>query len=468
MVSRPGGRRVTVRDIAAQTGVSIATVSRVLNGQDHVAPETRDLVRTAAERLRAGSPAAPGPARAPAGAVYLRCPYLLTDYFGLIVSAVAETLALHGRAVLLDAGTAAQQASVLPSLASRPGIAGAIVILPPEPGEQLAALRTRGFPLVVVDPRTPVPRDIAAVSAAHFAGARSMTAHLAGLGHRRIGVIAGPHNWLAGQARLAGHASALADAGVLHPAELTRAGEPTTEFGYRAAGELLARPVRPTALVCFNDKTAVGALAAAAERGLRVPGDLSVTGFDDIDLAQAASPALTTVRQPLAEMGRMAVSLLIRLLDRHQVDALHVELATELIVRGSTGPALGGPRHIDEVGADGSTAGGAAGGDDRVAWSKNAGCCDAADWLDPDRAVFVDGPAGVVGYLPDVAVGVGERARGAAPVHGGRGAADGSAVPCHWPSYSSWRRHQGPVSLRPRGARSSHWYMPHRPSIPRS
>src|SRR6266699_1637635 len=116
MVSRPGGRRVTVRDIAAQTGVSIATVSRVLNGQDHVAPETRDLVRTAAERLRAGSPAAPGPARA----VYLRCPYLLTDYFGLIVSAVAETLALHGHAVLLDAGTAAQQASVLPSLASRP------------------------------------------------------------------------------------------------------------------------------------------------------------------------------------------------------------------------------------------------------------------------------------------------------------------------------------------------------------
>src|SRR2546430_523595 len=173
MVSRPGGRRGTVRDIAAQTGVSIATVSRVLNGRDHVAPETRDLVRTAAERLRAGSRGAPGPARVATGAIYLRCPYVLTDYFGLIVSAVAETLALHGRAVLLDAGTAAQQASVLPSLPSRPGVAGAIVILPPEPGEQLAALRARGFPLVVIDPRTPVPRDIAAVSAAHFAGARS-------------------------------------------------------------------------------------------------------------------------------------------------------------------------------------------------------------------------------------------------------------------------------------------------------
>jgi LacI family transcriptional regulator len=334
MARSPAGRRVTVRDIAAQTGVSIATVSRVLNGQDHVAPETRELVRRAAERLRARPP---GPA-AP-GAIYLRCPYVLSDYFGLIVSSVAETLALHGRTVALDAGEAAQRAVVLPSLPSRPGVAGAIVILPPEPSDQLVALRGRGFPFVVVDPRTPPPRDVAAVSAAHFAGARSVTAHLAGLGHRRIGMVAGPHNWLAGQARLAGHASALAEAGVLHPPELTRTGEPTVAFGYRAAGELLDLPRRPTALACFNDKTAVGALAAAAERGLRVPGDLSVTGFDDIDLAQATSPLLTTVRQPLAEMGRMAVSLLIRLLDGHQVDALHVELATDLIVRGSTGPA---------------------------------------------------------------------------------------------------------------------------------
>jgi LacI family transcriptional regulator len=334
MVSSPPGRRVTVRDIAAQTGVSIATVSRVLNGHANVAPETRELVRRAAEELSA-RPAV----RVRRGAVYLRCPYVLTDYFGLIASSIAETLALHGRAVVLNAGEAAQQATVLPSLPSRPGVDGAIVILPPETGPELAALRARGFPFVVVDPRTSVPRDIAAVSAAHFAGARSMTGHLVQLGHRRIGVIAGPQDWLAGRARLAGHASALADAGVLHPPELTRADEPTVEFGRRAAGELLDLPERPTALVGFNDKIAVGALAAAAERGLRVPYDLSVAGFDDIDLAQATSPTLTTVRQPLAEMGRMAVSLLIRLLDGHRVDALHIELATDLIIRASTGPA---------------------------------------------------------------------------------------------------------------------------------
>jgi LacI family transcriptional regulator len=329
-------RRPTVRDIAAHTGVSIATVSRVLNDQANVAPHTRELVQRAAREL--GTQAGHAPRGEP-GAVYLRCPYLLSDYFGLIVSSIAETLELHGRALMLNAGEAAQQASVLPALPTWPGISGAIVILPPEPGEQLARLRASGFPFVVVDPRTPVTRDIAAVSAAHFAGARSVTAHLTGLGHRRIGVIAGPHNWLAGQARLAGHASALADVGVLPDTALTRAGEPTTGFGHDAAGELLDLPQPPTALIGFNDKTAVGALAAAAQRGLRVPQDLSIAGFDDIDLAQATSPMLTTVRQPLAEMGRMAVSLLIRLLERHRLDALHVELATELIVRGSTGPA---------------------------------------------------------------------------------------------------------------------------------
>jgi LacI family transcriptional regulator len=339
-MSRPRGQRVTVRDLAAETGVSIATVSRVLNNADHVAPHTRELVQRAVDRL---SDQALGPRTAPArvtqGPVYLRCPYLLTDYFGLIVSSIAETLELHDWPVLLNAGEAAQQAAVLPSLPSRPDISGAILVLPPEPSEQLVDLRARGFPFVVVDPRAPMPRDIAAVSAAHFAGSRSISTHLVDLGHRRIGVIAGPRNWLASDARLAGHASALANAGVLPDPGLVRSGEPTAQFGYHAAGELLDLPQPPTALIGFNDKVAVGALAATAQRGLRVPEDLSVVGFDDIDLAQATRPLLTTVRQPLQEMGRLAVSLLIRLLERQRLDALHVELATELVIRDSTAPA---------------------------------------------------------------------------------------------------------------------------------
>lgn len=331
--------KATVREVAAATGVSTATVSRVLNQQGSVAPETRRLVERAVEELglRAPSPRG-GTAKPVAGAVYVRCPYVLTDYFGLIVSSIAETLDRHGRQVILNAGEAAQHEQVLSRLPAQREVGGAILILPPEPSEDLVRLSSRRFPFVVVDPRTTLPRDIASVSAAHHSGARQVTAHLTSLGHTRIGVIAGPREWLAADARLSGHSAALADVGILPDASLVRHVEPTIAEGYRAAAVLLELDPRPTALVAFNDKTAIGALQAAAERGLSVPGDLSIAGFDDIDLSRATTPQLTTVRQPLQEMGRMAVSLLIRLLERHEVEALHVELATELVVRASTAP----------------------------------------------------------------------------------------------------------------------------------
>ncbi len=336
-MGRPKSSKVTVRDIAAAAGVSIATVSRVMNGQVTVAAETRQAVEEAMERL--GAPQArPRTAGRPGRDVFVRCPYLLTDYFGIIVSAVAETLELHGRQVILNAGDAVRDSDILTGLPDQAQLGGAILILPPEPARGLEALQQRDFPFVVIDPRTPLPRDIAAVSAAHFSGARSVTAHLVSLGHRRIGMIGGPEDWLASQSRLAGHASALSEAGVLPSPELCSSIEPTSDWGYSTAARLLDLPERPTALVTFNDKAAVGALRAAYERGLRVPEDLSIAGFDDVYLSSSTVPMLTTVRQPLGELGRMAVSLLMRLMDGHAVETLHVELATELIVRGSTGP----------------------------------------------------------------------------------------------------------------------------------
>lgn len=317
--------------------MSIATVSRVMNGHDHVASGTRALVHRAVERLGAPALVRRGAA---GGAIYVRCPYVLTDYFGVIVSSIAETLELHGRRVVLSAGDAGgRRPGVLAGLPQESGIAGAVLLLPPEPEAELEALRAQNFPFVVVDPRSPLSRDIASVSAAHLTASRSVTAHLVQLGHRRIGVIGGPGDWLASQSRIAGHAAALAEAGLLPSPGLLRSIEPTADRGYEAAGELLDLPVRPTALIAFNDRTAVGALRAAYERNLRVPDDLSITGFDDTDLGRSTVPRLTTVRQPLEEMGRMAVSLLTRLLERHTVDTLHVELATHLVLRESTGPA---------------------------------------------------------------------------------------------------------------------------------
>ncbi|MEV6285630.1 LacI family DNA-binding transcriptional regulator [Kribbella sp. NPDC051770] len=326
--------RTTLRDIAAETGVSIATVSRVLNDHENVAPRTRDLVLQAVARRNAGDEPAES-----LGAVHVRCPYLLTDYFGLIVSSIAETLALHGRRLILDAGESGQETDVLSGLPEQDGVDGAILILPPESARELTVLSRSGFPFVVVDPRQPLPPDVAAVSAAHASGANAVVAHLTGLGHRDIAVIAGPEEWLATDARMVGHRAALAAAGTLLPPTRIRYVHPTIEDGREAADQLLDLHPRPTAVVCFNDKVAVGTYHAARARGLTVPGDLSITGFDDIDLSAAIDPPLTTVRQPLQEMGRIAVTQLMRFLDGHQPEALHLELATQLVVRGSTGPA---------------------------------------------------------------------------------------------------------------------------------
>ena len=334
---------MTVRAIAAETGLSIATVSRVLNGGANVAAGTRDRVRQVVERLgdRAPEPRRRPPARATRAPVFVRCPYLLTDYFGHIVTSIAETLALHGQRMLLDAGDAVVKSTALRELPRRRDANGAILILPPEPRAELEALVARGYPLVVVDPRTTVPRGMVSISAAHFSGARAVTRHLIELGHRRIGVITGPPHWHTRDDRVGGHLAALAEAGVLGGPELMRDGEPATRTGVRSGGELLDLRPRPSAVVCFNDKVAAGVLEAAAVRGLRVPADLSVTGFDDIDISRATTPRLTTVRQPLQEMARTAVTMLIRQLDGHAHEALSMELETRLIVRDSTGPASG-------------------------------------------------------------------------------------------------------------------------------
>ncbi|MEJ3404773.1 LacI family DNA-binding transcriptional regulator [Rathayibacter sp. YIM 133350] len=339
MSTLPPRARTSVRAVAAETGLSIATVSRVLNGNDRVAPSTRTLVLEALDRLGTAAPIARGHGRQTGGPIFVRCPYVLSDYFGLIVSAIAEELAAAGRPMLLDAGESSQQRHPLGQLQTRAETAGAILILPPEETAELTALRRHGFPFVIVDPRTPAPDGTVVVSAAHHQGARMLTHHLVDLGHRRIGVLAGPDEWVASRERMAGHIAALASVGVLQDPALVLAEPATREAGAAGAQSLLALPNPPTALVCFNDKVAIGAMRAARDLGLRVPEDVSIVGFDDSDLARAATPELTTVAQPLAELGRLAVAQLLRLINHEPIDALQVELGTRLVVRGSSGVA---------------------------------------------------------------------------------------------------------------------------------
>ena len=191
---------------------------------------------------------------------------------------------------------------------------------------------------MVIDPLMRLDQRIPSVSAANISGADQAMRHLLDLGHRRIAQIAGPHGWLATEDRRRGYRAALASAGILPDPALEVESIPEVDPGRNAAAALLALPDPPTAIFAFNDDTAIGAIQAARERGLRVPEDLSVVGFDDVEHATIVTPALTTVRQPLAEMGRTAVSLLSRLMDGQSFETLHVELATRLVVRDSTAP----------------------------------------------------------------------------------------------------------------------------------
>ena len=169
----------------------------------------------------------------------------------------------------------------------------------------------------------------------NWQGCLTATRHLIELGHRRIAIIGGPEHLWSSRARLAGYRAALEAAGLPIPAELIRRDHFCADGGRRQARELLAMPQRPTAIVAGNDAQAFGVLQALGERGLRAPEDLSVVGFDDVPVASWATPALTTVRQPLAAMAATAFRMLHapRTGEPH-----HIELATTLVIRESTGP----------------------------------------------------------------------------------------------------------------------------------
>jgi len=351
-ISSPDGRgpgRMTIRHVAELAGVSIATVSRVVNGHADVSSQTRETVqRVIAEH---GYPAGPRSRAGRTGQIGVMVPLIHPGCFAEILAGAVEALYEHDLQAVLGPTrhSRAREVSVLERLAG--GAAdGAIIVLPEESGQEFAALAGRGFPFVIVDPRTEMAEGIPVVAAAHSSGATQATRHLLELGHRRIAVIGGPRGWVATEERMRGHHAALAGAGVLPDPALVRYSDFRIEGGREAAARLLARPDPPTAIFAFNDGMAAGALQAAAARGLRVPADISVVGFDDTVEASITAPALTTVRQPLAELGRTAVSLLLRQMQNRRLEPLRIELATRLVIRDSTAspgraPKPGPDRH---------------------------------------------------------------------------------------------------------------------------
>jgi LacI family transcriptional regulator len=332
--------KATIRDIARHAGVSVATVSRVINGRPDVAPDTRDAVL---RQIRAHNFTTNRNARALSvgrtGLVGFTVPNVYAEYFTLILSGATEALYEQDMRVVLCPTLHEHEREVTLLEGLMHGTTdAAILLLPTETPDELQALQAHGYPFVVADPRLPLDEGIPAVSAAHWAGAKAATDHLLSLGHRRIGLITGERGWVATEDRLNGYQSALAAAGVLPDPELVTEGDFLIGSGNPAACRLLDLDEPPTAIFASNDNMAMGAMQAARERGLRLPEDLSVVGFDDFEMARVVTPKLTTVRQPLEELGRTAVSLLMRLIDGQRVEALRVELSTKLVVRESTAP----------------------------------------------------------------------------------------------------------------------------------
>ena len=200
----------------------------------------------------------------------------------------------------------------------------------------VAALARARLPLVVIDPLNVAQPDVTSVGSTNFTGGLTATQHLLGLGHRRIAYLGGPPTAGCNQARLQGFRGAMEAAGAPVLDGYVRQHDFLYDDGLTGAAALLDLPQPPTAVFAGSDEVALGVIEAARGRGRRVPDDLSVVGFDDTQVARLASPQLTTVRQPLHEMGAMALRTALRLAAGEKVASHHVELATQLVVRGST------------------------------------------------------------------------------------------------------------------------------------
>ncbi len=335
---------MTVADIAAEAGVSRATVSKVLNGRSDVSPATRSQIETLlATRGYV-------PTKRTKRPLHLPLPRAAARRGGLLELVVNDAGSPWSAEMIRGAELEARSARVgivvsvlapghgqqwLEDIADRApgGIVLALSELTPADHSRIAKL---GLPAVLVDPVGDADGTIPSIGAGNWGGGMAAAKHLVDLGHRRVGIITGPMRLLCSQARLAGYRAALERAGIALDDDLVQHGDFHYGSGFEKAQALLDRPRPPTAIFAGNDEEALGVYAAIQERGLRVPFDVSVVGFDDVPMAQWMAPPLTTVRQPIAKMAALAVRSLLGHQDGTEMTEGRVELSTKLVVRSST------------------------------------------------------------------------------------------------------------------------------------
>ena len=329
--------KITIFDVAAAADISYGTVSRVLNDDPHVKASTRERVRQVIDELGYQvNRQAQSLARRQTQTVGALVPDLGTGYIGEIIRGVDAELDRAGYDLVLFTThrRAAKEANYVASLAQG-AVDGLLLVLPRSPVDYLGALSGRDFPHVLIDHQG-VDTNSPAVGAANWQGAYGATEYLINLGHRRIGFITGSMDLGCAQDRLEGYKAALRTFHTAEDPELIFEGDFFQNSGVAAANVLLDLAAAPTAIFASNDVMAMGAMDVIRHRGFRIPDDISIIGFDNIPQAAMVYPPLTTVQQPLEQMGRVATQVLLGMFKNPEKQVVRMALPTELIVRGST------------------------------------------------------------------------------------------------------------------------------------
>jgi LacI family xylobiose transport system transcriptional regulator len=332
-------RRVTLATVATEAGVSLPTVSKVLNGRSDVSPTTRAKVEHLLE-VHGYRRRTQGPPPTPLIEIVF---HELESVWAMELIRGAENVAKQHNATLALTESGTRHAPgpewIEGVLRRRP--LGVLLVFSTLPEDVKRQLASRAIPFVIVDPAGDPDPDVPSVGSANWAGGLAATRHLTDQGHRRVAIITGPEDLMCSLARLDGYRSAMAMAGLEADPRLIRFGDFHVQGGFEHALDLLQHQDRPTAIFAGSDLQALGVLEAARVLGLSVPGQLSVVGYDDVPPAQWSSPPLTTVQQPLQRMAEEAARMLLQPTDAKK-SASRIELATHLVVRQSTAPPAQG------------------------------------------------------------------------------------------------------------------------------
>lgn len=336
-------QRITLKHVAAQAGVSYQTVSKVLNKQVQVSKETEERIMEAvrilgyrpnqvARNLRTQRARLIGYTWAPSPSDQVNT---ILDQFLQSMSQAAESSGYH---VLCFPHHFGQE--TIPAyrdLIDTQRVDAFVISSVEDNDPRIPFLQERGFPFVAFGRSNP-EWEFPYVDVDGADGMRQVTEHLLGLGHRRIAALAWPEASRVGRNRMEGYMGAMQSAGITPLPGWIQRGEGNFQFGLEAAAALLDQPAgqRPTAIVAFNDYMAIGALRAAQERGLQVGMDIAITGFDDIPMVQYLTPAMTSIRQPIWDIGQRVISILLDILDNTHPTDSHVLLAPQLVIRQSS------------------------------------------------------------------------------------------------------------------------------------